>query len=365
MADIELSRILDHKVVRDFSKLFNTFTGMTTSFSFPRWKKGSVDFIPRSAKCDFCQMVQEVPGSMKICQISGAEAEEKMKNSAKPFIYSCRLGIAWIGVPVYINGKYVGGVWAGNVVTRKASSSDFNILRKKLKSTDIDLDALEKAYYEIPVLDKGRLKVSLDLLTLIVNYIVDKENNAVLQESIYQKQHEVAEVMAARLELETDLQEKINEVSTLRKQFLSMTSASQLFTVTEDEGTRYQRIIKEVLAVIDKHYAEEITLIDVAEYINLSPNYLSTVFHRECGCKFVDYLIQKRISKACEFFQDINLNVTEVGIRVGYGDARYFGQLFKRIVGISPSAYRNRISVSDQPKEMSLDGDQHMCIGDE
>lgn len=350
MRDIDLANILDRKIVREFSKLFYSFTGMTTSFSFSRWKKGPVDFIPRYAKCKFCQTVQSSPKSMEICRLSGIDAEEKMRRNTKPFIYTCRLGITWIGVPVYIQGQYVGGVWAGDVISREPNAAQFSQIRRKLKGADLDLDEIEEAYYDIPVLDRGQLRISLELLALIVSYVVDKEQNAILSESIYQKQKEVSDAMAARLELEKDLQEKMGEVQTLRKQYLAATGISQSATLTDDTGTRYSRIVCEALAVIDKYYQEDITLNDVAEHINLSPNYLSTIFHRECGCKFAEYIMQKRISKACELLQDLHLNVTEVGMRVGYYNVRYFGQLFKKIMGMPPSEYRNRLSVNSQDR---------------
>ena len=95
---------------------------------------------------------------------------------------------------------------------------------------------------------------------------------------------------------------------------------------------------------IDGHYAEKLTLEAVAEHIYLSPNYLSSLFHREMKTSFSEYITDVRMRKAEKLLQDVRIPVAEAARLVGYRDAAYFCSVFTKKYGISPSAWRRKIS---------------------
>lgn len=104
---------------------------------------------------------------------------------------------------------------------------------------------------------------------------------------------------------------------------------------------RYHHIIEQVKSYICENYAEDISLNDVAEYVNISPSHLSSVFSRETGQSFIRYLTEFRMSKAKELLKCSDLLCAEIGLRVGYKDPHYFSYLFKKMFHCSPTQYRH------------------------
>lgn len=103
-------------------------------------------------------------------------------------------------------------------------------------------------------------------------------------------------------------------------------------------------IIKEVKKCIEANYfAEDFSLQDAADSVNLSEQYLSKIFRKEMGITFIDYLTTVRIRKAVELFQDSELKVYEIAEKVGYSTQHYFSNVFKKKLGVSPAEYRKML----------------------
>ena len=82
-------------------------------------------------------------------------------------------------------------------------------------------------------------------------------------------------------------------------------------------------------------------LSDVAEYVNLSPVYLSRLFKEQVGANFSDYLIKRRIDAACHLLRDTGHKVYEICREVGYSDVKHFYGLLKKQMSCTPSEYRH------------------------
>jgi two-component system response regulator YesN len=109
-----------------------------------------------------------------------------------------------------------------------------------------------------------------------------------------------------------------------------------------NELKSYPSIIKKVKQFIHSNYQREaVSLLEAAEYVNLSPQHLSRIFKNKMGITFVDYLTQVRIGKAIELFQDEDLKMYEIAERVGYTTQHYFSSVFKKELGISPIDYKS------------------------
>ena len=99
--------------------------------------------------------------------------------------------------------------------------------------------------------------------------------------------------------------------------------------------------IDRVLDYINKTPLDQITLKEAAESIHINPSYLSQLFKQQLNKKFVDYITELRIDESKRLLQNTTLRMSEIAERVGYSDLAYFSNNFKRIVGSSPSEYRN------------------------
>lgn len=100
---------------------------------------------------------------------------------------------------------------------------------------------------------------------------------------------------------------------------------------------------------IDEHYEAKLRLEDVAEFLYMNPNYFSSLFKREMGLSFVDYVNELRIHKARSLLVETDEKVYEVSIQVGYSNFSYFNKLFKRLNGVTPQTYRELARSGGKP----------------
>ena len=78
----------------------------------------------------------------------------------------------------------------------------------------------------------------------------------------------------------------------------------------------------------------------MAAVLDITPEYLSTLFNREMGINFSVFLKQFRISHAKRMLKGTDRKVYEIANAVGYNDPKYFQRVFKEVVGVSPGEYR-------------------------
>jgi signal transduction histidine kinase/AraC-like DNA-binding protein len=105
-------------------------------------------------------------------------------------------------------------------------------------------------------------------------------------------------------------------------------------------GSEARRLARKAMAYIHENYFKNISRKDVADYIGISPEYLSTCFNRETGVTLSTYIERYRIRQARTILETTELSITEVALSVGFCDSSYFGRIFRREVGVSPAAYR-------------------------
>ena len=106
---------------------------------------------------------------------------------------------------------------------------------------------------------------------------------------------------------------------------------------------KYSDIIKTAQDMIMQNYMQEdISLNSVAEIVDMSPSYFSSVFSKEVGKTFVEYLTEIRMDKAKELLMCTSMKTSDIGHRVGYKDSHYFSFIFKKKQGCSPKEYRAR-----------------------
>lgn len=106
----------------------------------------------------------------------------------------------------------------------------------------------------------------------------------------------------------------------------------------EDSNTK---LVEKVKKYINENYSEDITLNSMAEYVSLSPYYLSRIFNKIEGINFKDYIIKVRMENSKKMLREANLSIKEIANKVGYIDQNYFSKAFKRYTGRTPKEYIN------------------------
>lgn len=99
--------------------------------------------------------------------------------------------------------------------------------------------------------------------------------------------------------------------------------------------------IQQAMAYMEQYFAEPLTLNCVAEQIGLSPAYLSSLFKKESGKSFSEYLTMCRMNAAKKLLHETSDPISLIAEQTGYVDAKYFSKVFSKAFGISPQKYRN------------------------
>jgi len=113
-----------------------------------------------------------------------------------------------------------------------------------------------------------------------------------------------------------------------------------------DQMRKRKKVSKEVAAAVEfinNHLGKDISLVQVAEYVNLSSGYLSTLFKKELQVTFIEYLNHARMERAKELLVGTYLKSYEIAEEVGFTEATYFSKVFKKSSGLSPNEYRKQL----------------------
>ncbi len=101
-------------------------------------------------------------------------------------------------------------------------------------------------------------------------------------------------------------------------------------------------IVKNVIAYIDEHISEKITLKELSSCVSMSEKYFCSFFSRQTGCTPFEYVNRLRIERACELLKTHNKSVTDAAFETGFESLSYFIRRFKRQMGLSPSQYKKQ-----------------------
>lgn len=117
--------------------------------------------------------------------------------------------------------------------------------------------------------------------------------------------------------------------------------------LSEKIENKQNPVISKAKEYIQIHLSEEISLEQTAMYVKVSPYYLSKLFKDETGSTFIDYVTEKRLSKAKELLKSGDLSIKEVSFETGYSDQNYFSKIFRRKFGVTPTEYKESIQTGE------------------
>lgn len=111
-----------------------------------------------------------------------------------------------------------------------------------------------------------------------------------------------------------------------------------------DPDTRkMNKTVASIMQYISTHYAENMPLEQIAEEVELSPNYICSLFKKETGINLYQYIMEFRINRAKELLLSTNLKSYEIAAKTGFADESYFSRSFKKVTGQSPVEFRRSV----------------------
>ncbi len=211
--------------------------------------------------------------------------------------------------------------------------------------TIIDRDMRSRILSAFEVLDSGGLLKEISLLQQILE---EQSGNSQL---IYQSYNELIDILLFGIKNYMN-QWEIPDHTWFRRKFQKFLNIKDIFEwlrhYLSDEFEKYinnkkiqdSKPIRQAKQYIHDNYNSEITLESVSSLIGFNPAYFSSLFKKETGENFMEYVMKIRIENAKEFLIQTNKDIGEIVEDVGYSDMKYFSKLFKKKTGLSPLEFR-------------------------
>jgi len=268
--------------ILQMEKLLSTITGLCFDFDLISGKETQMsDFSP------ICQILHTSQIGKEACQRCSKMAVDDCLNSKAPVIVKCHLGFIDAYVPIVSHEQVLGILTCGQFLFEAPTNLFYSYLHQKLMQFDlfISVDVLKS--FSIPVCPEEKFRALTMLMTGFSSFL-----------SIAERHNE-----------EIKLESSLNPLD--RAKFL-----------------------------IEKHYAEPITIQDLSQLCNISVSRLSHLFKQMTGYTFTEYLNNIRIYKAKNLLINSHLPISEVSLQVGFSTISHFNHLFREIFKMSPSDIR-------------------------
>ncbi|HHV12755.1 MAG TPA: response regulator [Clostridiales bacterium] len=101
-------------------------------------------------------------------------------------------------------------------------------------------------------------------------------------------------------------------------------------------------VIGKAKEYIDRNFYKNISLEDVSQKVGVNPNYLSSLFKKQLGMKYIEYLTKLRMEKAHNLLLNTDLKVSDISEMVGYLSTKHFTRVYKEEFGTTPSEGREK-----------------------
>ncbi|HZH61110.1 MAG TPA: helix-turn-helix domain-containing protein [Metabacillus sp.] len=149
--------------------------------------------------------------------------------------------------------------------------------------------------------------------------------------------HEIAYTLSDLYIQELEELTNIKTADTLIEQALSDFAER----VRKNKQQKYSKPINMCLNHIFNHLYEDITLLSLANLVDMHPNYLSSLFKKEVGLSISEYIQRTKIEEAKSLLTFTNYSLLKIATMLNFHDQSYFTKIFKKYTGITPRKYKN------------------------
>lgn len=100
--------------------------------------------------------------------------------------------------------------------------------------------------------------------------------------------------------------------------------------------------IHEAMMYIERHYNQDITVAQLADWCNLDRSYFGRIFKETVLLTPKEYIIRYRMNMACEMLKNTDFPIGDISARVGYENQLHFSRAFKNVMGMPPREWKKR-----------------------
>jgi AraC-like DNA-binding protein len=276
------------QVFRDYENAFRETTGLPITLrpieAFDLPHHGD----PKEAP--FCAIMSQSNRSCAACLQLQKRVEEEAQ--LEPKTLKCFAGLCDSAVPVRVGDNLVAFLQTGQILLHNPKKTDFSKTTRELLALgmQIDVKQLEEAYFQTRVVTRKQYESIIRLLTIFGQHL-----------------------------------------SALSNQLMVQGAAAE------------SPAISRARAFIAEKHAEELSLTEVAQSVNMSAFYFCKSFKKATGMTFTEYLARVRVEKVKNILLNPHKRVSEAAYEAGFQSLSQFNRVFRRIAGESPSVYRERL----------------------
>lgn len=121
---------------------------------------------------------------------------------------------------------------------------------------------------------------------------------------------------------------------------LRLSQLTNMATVSQYQADKTTPTMLKIIAYMNKHYAERLTLDELAQKFSISKATLNYNFKNATACTPMDFLLNIRLTKAKKLLMETNKSINQISDECGFSSPNYFGFIFKKKELISPAIYR-------------------------
>lgn len=286
-----LQTLSDSPVYRRYERAFSSATGLPLALRpLEAWQP---PFRGKPQENEFCAMMAKKSAACAACLRVQEQLASEACNGAATM--KCHFGMSEAAVPVKLGEQTIGFLATGQVFTQEPTPAQVNKMEQTAQSLGITVDTAEarKAYSNTKVMPRAQFASAVRLLEIFAEDLGSKSNNLVVRES-----H--AEPIAV---------------------------------------VRAKTFIRENLQ-------EDITLTDVAKAACTSTFYICKLFKRHTGLNLTEYISRLRVERAKELLHNPQARVSEIAYEVGFQSLTHFNRVFRAMVGVSPTCFREKGAVA-------------------
>ena len=288
MQPLEFADLARLPVIQFYEAAFRKATGVLLKVVPPGEPKQRLEM--GEGENAFCTLVARTPAGCEACLETQVRIQRLAGRKPSTQQINCFGGLTEIAVPVVIGGRHVATLMSGQVFRREPTERDFKMVAAMLHQSGEWERKTRKAYFETPVVNAERFEAIIQLLTVFAQYLADFASRQVLASA----SEEPAAVASAKLFVQT-------------------------------------------------HVEEPISLAQVVRHVHVSRFYFCKLFKKATGITLTEYVVRVRIEKAKTLLVDPSLRISEVVFAAGFGSIPQFNSVFKRIVGMPPTEYRETL----------------------
>ena len=129
------------------------------------------------------------------------------------------------------------------------------------------------------------------------------------------------------------------------QQRLCAEGSSTLAQLPHSSQRNYAERFGAVFSYLDRHFAEDLTLEDVAAVAGFSKFHFSRTFKQLSGCNFYEYLCHRRIKSSESLLMKPELSISQIALQSGFSSVSTFNRTFKKLKGCTPTQYRGMFQI--------------------